>query len=243
VKHRKKKYWVIPPDADARYVYHMERVLEVYGRNYDPRNPVVCMDESPSQLIGETRKPIKKADGSQLIDYEYTRNGMQSIFMAVEPKSGKRFVEAKDRHTTTDWIAFILVLIDYYKDVEKLTIVLDNLATHKPEAFYEHFPPQQAKAILDKLEFVFTPPHGSWLNIAEIELSVLIGQCLKRRISDKQTLAHEIKAWQQYRDDKQVKIEWSFNVEAAREKLNRIYPKITALTQESIDDDNRKIQT
>ena len=155
----------------------------------------------------------------------------------------KRFVEAKDRHTTTDRIAFILVLINYYKDVERLTIVLDNLSTHKPEAFYEHFAPQQAKAILDKLEFVFTPPHGSWLNIAEIELSVLIGQCLKRRIPDKQTLADEIKAWQQYRDDKQVKIEWTFNVEAAREKLKRIYPKITASTQESIDDDNRKIQT
>ncbi len=226
MKHRKKKYWVIPPEADARYVYHMERVLEVYERPYDPLYPVVCMDESPNQLIGETQKPIQKADGTQLIDYEYVRNGVQSIFMAVEPKSGKRFVETKNHHKTPDWIAFILVLINYYTNIEKLTIVLDNLSTHKPEAFYQYFPPEQAKAILDKLEFVFTPPHGSWLNIAEIELSVLIGQCLDRRIPDKETLEKEIKAWQAFRDDKQVKIDWQFNIKDARRKLSRIYPKI-----------------
>ena len=233
MKHRKKKYWVIPPDADARYVYHMERVLEVYARPYDPANPVVCMDESPNQLIGETRKSIQKQDGTQLIDYEYTRNGTQSIFMAVEPKSGKRFVETKDHHKTPDWVAFMLVLIAYYKDVEKLTIVLDNLSTHKPEAFYEFFPPDEAKAILDKLEFVFTPPHGSWLNIAEIELSVLAGQCLKRRIPDKQTLIHEITAWQKQRDDRQVKIDWKFKIEDAREKLHRTYPDSTKLPHHS----------
>lgn len=243
MKHRTKKHWVIPPDADARYAFHMERVLEVYEREYDPRNPVVCMDESPSQLIGETRKPVRKADGSQLVDYEYTRNGMQSIFMAVEPKSGKRFVEAKDRHATNDWVAFILVLVDWYKDAQKLTIVLDNLSTHKPEAFYEHFAPKEAKAILDKLEFVFTPPHGSWLNIAEIELSVLVGQCLKRRIPDKRTLADEISAWQQHRDDRRVKVEWKFNIEDARAKLARIYPIPTNPTAESGEPSNMKSET
>ena len=204
----------------------MERVLEVYERPFDPLHPVVCMDETPNQLIGETRKPIKKSDGTQLIDYEYTRNGTQSIFMAVEPKSGKRFVEAKDHHKTSDWIAFILVLVNYYKQAEKLTIVLDNLSAHRPEAFYEFFPPAQAKAMLDKLEFVFTPPHGSWLNIAEIELSVLAGQCLDRRIPNKEILDQELQAWQNHRDDREVKIDWQFNIQDARAKLNRVYPQI-----------------
>ena len=226
MKHRKKKYWVIPPEADARYVYHMERVLEVYERPYDPNWPVVCMDESPNQLIGETRNPIQKSDGTNLIDYEYKRNGTQSIFLAVEPKSGKRFVEPRDQHKTADWVAFMSSLLEQYEEAERITIVLDNLSTHKPEAFYEYFLPDRAKATLDKLEFVFTPPHGSWLNIAEIELSVLKGQCLDRRIGDKETLEREIRAWQKSRDDKEVKIEWQFNISDAREKLSRIYPKV-----------------
>ena len=146
--------------------------------------------------------------------------------MAVEPKSGKRFVEAKDQHKTADWIAFILGVINYYANTQKLTIVLDNLSTHKPEAFYEYFPPDQAKDILDRLEFVFTPPHGSWLNIAEIELSVLMGQCLDRRIPDKASLNFQIQAWQKHRNDQEVKIDWQFNIRQAREKLKRIYPMV-----------------
>lgn len=232
MKHRKKKYWVIPPEADARYVYHMERVLEVYERPYDPNWPVVCMDESPNQLIGEIRKPIKKSDGTNLIDYEYKRNGTQSIFLAVEPKSGKRLVESRDQHKTADWVAFMSSLLEQYKEAERVTIVLDNLSTHKPEAFYEYFMPDRAKGILDKLEFVFTPPHGSWLNIAEIELSVLKGQCLDRRIGDKETLDREIRAWQKSRDDKEVKIEWQFNISDAREKLSRIYPKVDTIRRD-----------
>jgi hypothetical protein len=224
VKHCKKKYWVIPPKADARFVYRMERVLEVYERPYDSSHPVVCMDETPNQLIGETRTPIKKSDGTQLIDYEYRRNGTQSIFMAVEPLGGKRFVQARDYHKTADWVAFMTLLIEAYKDAEKLTVVLDNLSTHKPEAFYDYFPPDQAKAITDKLEFVFTPPHGSWLNIAEIELNVLIGQCLNRRIPDKKSLQKEIDAWKNHRDNRKVKIDWKFRIADARKKLERIYP-------------------
>ena len=204
----------------------MERVLQVYERPFDPLRPVICMDETPNQLIDETRTPIHKSDGTKLIDSEYIRKGTQSIFMAVEPLSGKRFVEARDHHKTADWVAFMMQLIEAYKDAEKITVVLDNLSVHRPEAFYQYFPPAEAKAITDKVEFVFTPPHGSWLNIAEIELNVLIGQCLNRRIPDKQTLRREIQAWQKHRNQRQVKIDWQFNIQDARKKLDKVYPKI-----------------
>lgn len=235
MKHRKKKYWVLPPDADARYVYHMEQVLAVYERPYDPLHPVLGMDESPSQLVGETRTKRKKSDGTELIDYEYVRNGVQSIFMAVEPLRGKRFVQSMDDHKTESWVRFIIRVIHHYKHAKKITIILDNLSTHKPEAFYQYFPPEQAKAILDRMEFVFTPPHGSWLNVAEIELSVLIGQCLDRRIADKETLKREIQAWKKARDEREAKIQWNFFIHHARKKLKKIYPDPICLRWENED--------
>ena len=204
----------------------MERVLDVYTRAYNNKYPVVCMDESPKQLIKETRKPIEAKPGSiKRIDYEYERCGTCNIFIASEPLLGKRYVKITERKTKKEWAIFLKQISDeYYKDAERITLVMDNLSTHKSGAFYEVFEPIEAKRILDRFEFVYTPKHGSWLNMAEIELNVLQGQCLSRRIDKIEIVERETIAWENTRNNKKVKIDWQFKSENARIKLKRLYP-------------------
>lgn len=199
--------------------------MEVYKRPFDPRYPVVCMDESPKQLIGETRIPIPASRGIPARhDYEYRRCGMCNIFLACEPLAGKRMVAITGRKTKQDWAYFLQEIVGQYKSADKITLVMDNLNTHTPGSFYETFPPDKAKALWDKFEFVYTPKHGSWLNMAEIELNVLTGQCLNRRIDDVKVIIKETRAWQDLRNNKNAKINWQFQIENARIKLSRLYP-------------------
>lgn len=204
----------------------MERVLEVHMTPYDPLHPKLGMDESPNQLIGETRKSYRDSKGVQREDFEYIRQGVASIFMAVEPLTGDVIVEAKERHATKDWVAFIYMVALRYPDAITITFVLDNLSTHKPSAFYDFFPPEEAKALLDRLRFVFTPKHGSWLNMAEIALHVLNRQCLCKRMPNIETMREQIAFWEKDKARKKKPINWQFGISDAREKLSRLYPKI-----------------
>ncbi len=206
----------------------MERVLDVYKRRSNEELPVVCMDESPKQLIKETRLPIEMKPGQEAKeDFEYERCGVANIFLASEPLTGKRYVEVTERKTKKDWAKFIKQIADdWYKDAPKITLVMDNLSTHKPSALYEAFEPKEAKRIWDRFEFVYTPKHGSWLNMAEIELNVLMGQCLNRRIDNIETMKKEVQAWQTHRNNKEAKIKWRFTTEDARIKLLKLYPSI-----------------
>jgi len=218
---------VIPPAQNSSFVANMEMVLDVYKRPFDPKRPVVCMDESPKQLIAETKIPIQASPGKiAKYDYEYRRCGVCNIFMACEPLAGKRIVKITETKTKKDWALFLQDIEALYKDAEKITLVMDNLSTHTPGSFYEVFPPNQAKALWDRFEFVYTPKHGSWLNMAEIELNVLIGQCLNRRIDNIDTVKTEVAAWQQARNNKGAKVNWQFKTEDARIKLKRLYPTL-----------------
>jgi len=205
----------------------MEMVLDVYKRPFDPRYPVVCMDESPKQLIAETKVPIPASPGQPARhDYEYRRCGVCNIFMSCEPLAGKRMVKTTERRTRRDWACFLEEIADQYKEAEKITLVMDNLNTHAPGSFYETFQPDKAKALWDRFEFVYTPKHGSWLNMAEIELNVLTGQCLNRRIGDIAVVRKEARAWQEYRNNKNAKVNWQFTAKDARIKLSRLYPTL-----------------
>lgn len=206
----------------------MERVLDVYKRPYNGNNPVVCMDESPKQLIEDGRESLPMAKGHEKReDYEYIRRGVVNIFMANEPLAGKRLVEVTQTKTKLDWAGFIKRIPDeMYPNAQKITLVMDNFKTHSPSALYERFTPQEAKRIWDRFEFVFTPKHGSWLNMAEIELHVLNGQCLNRHIPTIDKVASEVQAWQNSRNNKDAKINWQFTKENARIKLKRLYPSI-----------------
>ena len=206
---------------------NMEMVLDVYKRPFDPLYPVVCMDESPKQLIGETKVPIPASPGKPAKhDYEYKRCGICNIFISCEPLVGKRTVKVTERKTKRDWACFIEEIADQYESAEKITLVMDNLNTHNPGSLYELFPPEKAKALWDRFQFVYTPKHGSWLNMAEIELNVLTGQCLKRRIDDIEFVKKEVAAWQRARDNKNAKVNWQFTAEDARIKLRRLYPTL-----------------
>lgn len=205
----------------------MENVLDVYKRPYCPRFPVVCMDESPKQLIRETRQPVVASPGQPArYDYEYERCGVCNIFMASEPLSGKRLVKITERKTKADWAYFIREIAENYNEAEKITLVMDNLNTHTPGALYDVFAPEKAKALWDRFEFVYTPKHGSWLNMAEIELNVLIGQCLNRRIDRISKVRSEAEAWQNNRNNRNAKINWQFTTDKARIKLKRLYPTL-----------------
>ncbi len=218
---------MIPPDQNGSFVANMEMVLDVYKRPFDPLHPIICMDESPKQLISETRKPIPAAPGrSAKYDYEYKRCGVSNIFLACEPLAGKRMIKITDRRTALDWASFIEEIAAQYEQAEKITLVMDNLNTHNAGSFYEKFPPEKAKALWDRFEFVHTPKHGSWLNIAEIELNVLWGQCLKRRIDDIETVRKEAVAWQDMRNNKNARVNWQFTTTDARVKLSRLYPTL-----------------
>lgn len=186
----------------------MERVLEVHMTPYDPLHPKLGMDESPNQLIGETRKPYRDAKGVQREDFEYVRQGVASVFLCVEPHTGEMLVEAKQSHNTKDWVMFIYMVVLRYPHALTITFVLDNLSTHKPSAFYNYFPPEVAKALLDRLRFVFTPKHGSWLNMAEIGLHVLNKQCLCKRLPDIETMREHIAFWQKDKAQKRKPIQW-----------------------------------
>jgi len=219
---------VIPPNSDSEFVAHMENVLDVYKRPYDDKNPVVCMDESPKQLIGETRIGTPVGIGKERrVDYEYVRKGTCNIFMVNEPLAGKRCVKITERKTKLDWAELIKEIADeYYPTAKKITLVMDNLNTHKPGALYEKFSPKEAKRIWDRFDFVYTPKHGSWLNMAEIELQVLNSQCLSRRIDNIEEVAKQVKAWQNHRNNKNAVINWQFTTKDSRIKLKRLYPSI-----------------
>ena len=208
----------------------MEQVLEVYKEPYNEEFPVVCMDESPKQLIRETRIPIAMKSGKEKkVDFEYERKGVCNIFMANEPLKGTRYIEIKERKTKKDWAHFIRVLADiHYKEAKKINLVMDNLNTHSPSALYEVFKPKEAKRIWDRFNFIYTPKHGSWLNMAEIELNVLNGQCLNRRIDNIETVKEEVKAWCESRNNMKAKINWQFTTKDARIKLKTLYPKLEA---------------
>lgn len=222
----KKKEWCIPAKVSADFICHMEDVLSVYARPYDPRRPVICMDETSKQMLQEVRTPLPMKPGQvERYDTEYKRNGVANIFMVVEPLAGKRFTQVTERRTKVDWAHFIKNLADtHYLDAEMIVLVMDNLNTHTKSSLYEAFPAAEAKRIADRLEIHYTPKHGSWLNIAESELSHLSRQCLNRRIPDMETLQAEVKAWNQARNNRQVITEWRFTVEDARCKLKKLYP-------------------
>jgi transposase len=206
----------------------MEDVLEVYTRPYDPLRPQVCMDETSKQLLRDTKEPLPMEPGrAERQDYEYERGGVVNLFLFCEPLAGRRWVDVTQRRTKTDWAHKIKELVDErYPQAERIVLVMDNLNTHTPASLYEAFEPEEAKRLTDKLEIHYTPKHGSWLNMAEIELSVLSRQCLDRRVPDFETLQAEAVNWQEQRDTAGTKIEWRFKTEDARNKLKRLYPSL-----------------
>lgn len=208
----------------------MEKVLDIYKRPYNPEIPVVCMDESPKQLIDEAKKPIGGKGRTVRYDYEYIRRGVCNIFIANEPLSGKRLVKITDRKKKRDWAEFVKEIEEHYRDAKKIVLVMDNYGTHKPGSLYETFKPEEAKRFMERFEFVYTPKHGSWLNMAEIELNVLQGQCLNRRIGDIDTVRGEVEAWEKHRNTMNKKVDWQFTVGDARIKLKRLYPVIISMT-------------
>ena len=206
----------------------MERVLDVYKKPFDIAFPVVCMDESPKQLIeeGQPSKAMKPGQEAR-VDYEYIRHGVVNIFMANEPLRGKRFVEVTEFKTKKEWAMFVKRIADeWYPKAKKITLVMDNFKTHAASAFYETFEPGEAKRLWDRFEFVYTPKHGSWLNMAEIELHVLNGQCLNRHIATMKRIQKEVEAWQSNRNNKNSKINWQFTNKDARIKLKKLYPAL-----------------
>lgn len=223
-----KKCWCIPPEKNAEFVACMEEVLDLYCLAHDPKIPLICMDEQPLQLIKETREPLPAEPEKPLkYDYEYERNGTAVNFMFTEPLGSWRKVNIRERKTMIDWAHEIKELLDVdYPNAEKVRLVCDNLNTHKIASLYEAFEPQEARRLSKRLEIHYTPKHGSWLNIAEIELSVLTNQCLRRRLPDVQTLMDETKAWERDRNARQKSVDWQFTTDDARIKLKRLYPQI-----------------
>jgi hypothetical protein len=208
----------------------MEDVLTVYKREYDPDQPLICMDETSKQLTNETRRPIAARPGRPTrYDYEYRRNGVCNLFMFFEPLTGRRHVSVTKRRTKLDWAEQIKDLLDlHYPEAHKVTLVMDNLNTHTGASLYEAFAPQEARRLLDRLDIHYTPKHGSWLNMAEIELGILSRQCLNRRIADQQILSTEVAAWEKRRNAANAKVDWRFTTKDARIKLKRLYPTISA---------------
>ena len=226
---RKIEYWVIPPEADAAFVAGMEAVLDTYAQPYDPACPVLCMDEQPVQLLKETRTPIEATtDHGRRIDYEYERAGTANIFMFTEPLAGWREVSVRDTRTKADWAVEMAGLLEgRYAACAKVIVVCDNLNTHTPSAFYEVFEPERARRLVRRLALVHTPKHGSWLNIAENELSAMTRQCVSgRRFGDVDTLRIETAAWSTDVNRRQKGVDWQMQIDDARTKLASVYPKI-----------------
>ena len=226
---------MIPPEANAEFVCQMEETLNVYQRPRDPARPLVCFDEASKQLVDHVRVPIEAtpAHPTKIIDYEYLRNGTANIFMLYAPLEGHREALVTDQRTAVDYAHAIRHLVDVMSpDAEKIVLVQDNLNTHKLASLYAAFPPAEASRLISKLELHYTPKHGSWLNMAEIELGVLGRQCLDRRIPDRDKLQHEVAAWQQQRNESKAKVDWQFTTTDARIKLKRLYP-VTENAQQS----------
>ena len=225
-------YWCISSKEDAEFVACMEDVLDVYELPYNPMRPVVCMDEKPYQLLEDARKPLPMRLGNnQKIDFEYKRNGTCSIFAFVEPLGGKHHIRVHEHRTAIDWANEIKYLSDeMFPDAEKIILVMDNLNTHKASSLYKAFPPTEARRIIKRLEIHYTPKHGSWLNMAEIELNVMTRQCLSRRIDTIDRLKRELCAWERERNQDTAKIQWHFQTGDAREKLMSLYPVIPSAT-------------
>ena len=219
---------MIPPDANAAFVAAMEDILEVYQRPYDPQRTLVCLDETSKQLIAETRVPIATKPGQPgRHDYEYRRNGTANLFMMFAPLEGWRHVKVTDRHTAVDYAQVLKELSDtHFPGSAKIVLVQDNLNTHKPASLYEAFPPTEARRLVERFEWHYTPKHGSWLDMAESELSVLSSQCLDRRIPDQRVLKDEVAAWEADRNSKHAKANWQFTTADARVKLRRLYPAL-----------------
>ena len=217
---------MIPPKANAGFVAAMEDVLEVYHRPHDPKRPVVCLDEGGKQLIGDVRPPLPVRPKSPAKeDHEYKRNGTANVFMLFEPLRGWRHAEVTERRTNRDFARVVRGLLDvWYPAAEKVVLVLDNLSTHTPAALYETFEPAEARRLVERLEIHYTPKHGSWMNMAELELSVLARQCLDRRIPDLATLGREVAAWEEGRNRAAVTVDWQLTTADARVRLKRLYP-------------------
>jgi hypothetical protein len=220
--------WCIPPEAECEFVAAMEDVLEVYHRPKDPKRPVVCLDETSKQLIGEIRAPVPPRPGTVMrYDSEYVRNGTANLFMAFEPLSGWRHVEVTDSRCRRDWAWVVKDLLDRrYKGAEKLVLVMDQLNIHATGSLYMAFPPDEARRIAERLEIHYTPKHGSWLNMAEIELSVLGRQCLGERMEDKPALTRQVACWEATRNQRHCRVDWQFTTANARVKLKRLYPSV-----------------
>ena len=223
-----KQQWCIPPKASAEFVAAMENVLDLYHRPEAAAYPLVCVDETSKQHIQEVRQPLGTVKGSpSRYDAEYQRNGVSNLFMIFAPLQGFRHVEVTDQRTSVDFAHICRDLVDvHFRDTAKIMLVCDNLNTHKPASLYKAFPPDEARRIAEKIEFHYTPKHGSWLNMAEIELSVLSRQCLSRRIADQATLQHEIQAWQTRRNEQSATVKWQFTTDDARIKLKKLYPSL-----------------
>jgi DDE superfamily endonuclease len=221
-----KEQWCIP-EASAEFVARMEDLLDLYEEPDDPKRPRVCFDERPCQLLGESREPLPMVPEHALrVDYEYTRQGTCNLFIMAEPCQGWRHLTATARRTKQEFAQCMAELVDiHFPEAEKIRVVVDNLSTHTPAALYEVFPPAEARRILRKLEFHLTPVHGSWLNMAEIELAVLARQCLNRRMADVHLMAREVAAWEARRNRHQATIDWRFTTKDARIKLKSLYPK------------------
>lgn len=225
-----KKHWCLPPKANGEFVYHMEDVLAVYKRPYDPRRPQVCLDEASKQRLKDKRERLPMRPGEpEKYDSEYEREGVCNIFVASEPLLGQRFLQVRERRTKKDWAEFVRELIDVqYPQAERIVLVMDNLKTHSPASFSEACEPEEAWRLSQKLEIHYTPTHGSWLNMAEIELSVLSRQCLADRMASIHDVQEQVEAWQHQRNQAQATINWRFTTADARIKLKRLYPSLEA---------------
>jgi len=223
-----KKYWCIAPTANAAFVAAMEDVLEVYQRPYDVNRPLICLDEASKQLVAETREALRVKPGKpKRVDAEYRRCGTASIFMITAPLEGKRYVRVRERRTRKDFAAVILEVCDIlYPTAERIVLVMDNLNTHNIASLYEAFKPSQARRLAEKLEIHYTPKHGSWLDMAEIELSILSRQCMNDYFESRKQLKERIVPWERSRNDRQVGINWRFTTADARIKLKRLYPTV-----------------
>jgi hypothetical protein len=223
-----KEQWCIPPEANAEFVCQMEDVLEVDHRPYDETRPLVCLDEASRQLIGEVTRPIPAEPGQpERFDYEYVRNGTANLFMISEPLLGWRAVQVTERRTAKDFAEVVRWLVEeVHEEAETIVLVVDNLNTHKPASLYEAFPPEQARRIAERIEWHYTPKHGSWLNMAEIELSVLQRQALGDRIESHEQLARVTSVWEEDRNERGVEVKWRFTTADARIKLHRLYPSL-----------------
>ena len=221
-----KKHWCIPSEANAEFVCAMEEVLDVYKRPVDATHPLICMDEVNTQLLKEVRLPLSVEPGRPLRqDYEYEREGVCNVFVAYAPLAGTRFAQVRVQRTKRDWAEFMKEVLDQqYSTAEKVVLVMDNLNTHSPASFYEVFPPAEARRLARKLEIHYTPKHGSWLNMAEIVLSVLSRPCLSQRLSSLEEATCQVEAWQNHRNQDQAKVNWRFTTADARIKLKRLYP-------------------